>query len=302
MNANRFSRRSFLKRSAAGTLLLAQGGLLHASAPVQRTAVDQVTLGNTGIRLSRLGFGTGSDSGHVQRALGKEAFKSLIRYAYDQGITYFDCAQAYTTFDWMADAIRGLPREKLFIQSKISHQPEDILQEIDLHRKVFDTDYVDSLLIHCMTRKDWPETWKRIRDGYDQAKEKKWIRAKGVSCHSLPALRDAAESDWPEVHLVRVNPQGAFMDGPEQNYNMERNETGPVLEQLKIMRAKGRGVIGMKMVGNGTFVNAEDRQKALRFAMSLPEVNAVVIGFKNRAEIDEGISRVNSALADLHPS
>jgi predicted aldo/keto reductase-like oxidoreductase len=149
-----------------------------------------------------------------------------------------------------------------------------------------------------MTQKNWVEDWKRIRDGYDDAKDKKWIRAKGVSCHSLPALSDAVESDWPEVHLVRVNPQGAFMDGPEQNYNMTQNEVAPVLGHLKTMRAKGRGVIGMKMVGNGTFVNAEDRQKAIRFAMSRPELDAVVIGFKNRGEIDEGISRVNAALAE----
>ncbi len=185
MNTTRFSRRSFLKRSAAGSLLLAQAGLLCEGAPVQRTAADQVTLGNTGVRLSRLGMGTGSDSGHIQRALGKEGFNSLVHYAFDHGITYFDCAQQYATFDWIGDAIKGLPREKLFIQSKINHQPEDILKEIDLHRKTFDTDYVDSLLVHCMIHKDWPETWKRVRDGYDQAQEKKWIRTKGVSCHSL---------------------------------------------------------------------------------------------------------------------
>jgi 1-deoxyxylulose-5-phosphate synthase len=302
MNTNRFTRRDFIKCSAAGSLLLAQADLLRASPAVKRTATDQVVLGNTGVRLSRVGMGTGSDNGHIQRNLGKDGFNSLVRYAYDQGVTYFDCAAAYATFDWIADAVRGLPREKLFIQSKINHQPDDILKEIDLHRKVFDTDYVDSLLVHCMIKNNWIEDWKRVRDGYDQAQEKGWIRAKGVSCHSLPALRDAVASDWPQVHLVRVNPQGAFMDGPEQNYNMVQNETGPVLEQLKIMRAKGRGVIGMKMVGNGTFVNAEDRQKAVRLAMSMPEVNAVVIGFKSRAEVDEGLRRVNAALADIDQS
>jgi predicted aldo/keto reductase-like oxidoreductase len=277
--------------------LLSQRGLLNAAELPKRTAADQVPLGNTGIRLSRLGFGTGSNSGHTQRDMGKEEFIKLIHCAYDQGITYFDCAQAYATFDWMADAIKGLPREKLFIQSKIDHRPEDILGLIDQHRKTFDTDYVDSMLIHCMTQANWPDTWKRIRDGYDQAQDKKWIRVKGVSCHSLPALRDAAASDWPQVHLVRLNPQGAFMDGPEQHYNMINNEVAPVLEQLKIMHAKGRGVIGMKMVGNGTFVNAEDRQKAMNFAMSRPEVSAVVVGFKNRGEVDEAIRRVNTALA-----
>jgi len=298
MKTSRYSRRQFFARSAAvGSLLIASDALPVESLPVKRTAVDQVTLGRTGIRLSRLGFGTGSDSGHIQRNLGREAFNSLIHYAFDRGITYFDCAQAYSTFEWMAGALKGLPREKLFIQSKVDHRPDDILGVIDHHRKVFDTDYVDSLLIHCMVSKNWPETWKGVRDGFDQAQERKWIRAKGVSCHSLPALSDATESDWPQVHLVRVNPQGAFMDGPDEHVNMANHPTGPVLQQLAVMRAKGRGVIGMKMIGNGTFVDAEEREKSLRFAMSRPELDAVVVGFKSRAEIDEAIERINSALA-----
>ena len=298
MNKKRYSRRQFLKRSAAaGTLLLAPGRWLAASAPAKRTATDQVTLGKTGLKLSRLGFGTGSNSGQVQHDLGQEGFNSLIRYAYDQGITYFDCAQSYQTFPWLGAAIKGLPREKLFIQSKIGGQPEDILAAIDRHRKVFGTDYIDSMLIHCMVQNNWTDPWKRIMDGFDEAKEKKWIKAKGVSCHSLPALRGARQSDWTEVHLVRVNPQGAFMDSEKEAINMATSPVAPVLEELQSMRAKGRGVIGMKMVGNGTFVEAADREKAIRFAMSRPELDAVVIGFKSRAEIDESIQRINAALA-----
>jgi 1-deoxyxylulose-5-phosphate synthase len=294
----RYTRRQFLERSATvATMLLVPGRLIAQATPAKRTAADQVTLGHTGIKLSRLGFGTGSNSGQVQRDLGQEAFNNLIHYAYDQGITYFDCAQAYHTFSWMGAAIKGLPREKLFIQSKIGGQPEDIMATIDHHRKVFDTDYVDSLLVHCMVHNRWTDGWKRIMDGFDEAKEKKWIRAKGVSCHSLPALRTAKETDWTEVHLMRVNPQGAFMDGEKEDYNMVTNPVPPVLEELKAIRSKGRGVIGMKMVGNGTFVNSEDREKAIRFAMSRPEIDAVVIGFKNRAEIDEAIQRINAALS-----
>jgi predicted aldo/keto reductase-like oxidoreductase len=299
MKNHRYTRRQFLQRSAAAaaaTLLLAPRRLLAQSTPAKRTAADQVTLGHTGIKLSRLGFGTGSNSGHVQLDLGREPFNDLIHYAYDQGITYFDCAQNYATFPWIAGAIKGLPREKLFIQSKIDGRPDDILAAIDHHRKVFDTDYVDSMLVHCMVQNHWTDAWKRIMDGFDEAKDKKWIRAKGVSCHSLPALRGARQSDWTEVHLVRVNPQGAFMDGEQEDYNMRTNAVAPVLEELKAMRAKGRGVIGMKMVGNGTFVDAADREKAIRFAMSRPELDAVVIGFKNRTEIDESIRRINAAL------
>ena len=159
MKINHLSRRQFLERSAAfaSALLLTPAAVLPARAAAKRTAVDQVTLGKTGIKLSRLGFGTGSNSGNVQYALGQESFNKLIRYAYDQGITYFDCAQSYKTFDWMAGAIKGLPREKLFIQSKVPGKPEQVLEAIDRHRKVFDTDYVDSMLIHCMVKDGWTD-------------------------------------------------------------------------------------------------------------------------------------------------
>jgi 1-deoxyxylulose-5-phosphate synthase len=298
--SHRFSRRQFLKRSAiaAGALTLLPGSLLTATT-ARRTAVDQVALGKTGIKLSRLGMGTGSNSGWVQTALGREGFNKLVRYAYDQGITYFDCAGAYKTYDWMADAIKGLPREKLFILSKIGGQPDKALEAIDQQRKIFNTDYVDTLLIHCMVKDNWTDGWKRIMDAFDAAKEKKWIRAKGVSCHSLPALRAAVASDWTEVHLVRVNPQGKFIDTPDQQgWDSSANDLNPVLAELKSLRAKNRGVIGMKILGNGEFVSAEDREKSIRFAMSRPELDAVVIGFKSPAEIDEAIQRMNRALAE----
>jgi aryl-alcohol dehydrogenase-like predicted oxidoreductase len=300
MKINDLSRRQFLERSAgaAGALLLTSSAWFSAQAADKRTATDQVALGKTGLKLSRLGFGTGSNSGNVQYALGQEEFNKLIHYAYDQGITYFDCAQSYRTFEWIKGAIKGLPREKLFIQSKVMGKPDEVLAAIDHHRKVFDTDYVDSLLIHCMVKDGWTDEWKRIMDAFDEAKEKKWIRAKGVSCHSLPALRTATASNWTEVHLVRVNPQAKHIDGMDPSWDKSGTDMTPVLAELKTMRAKGRGIIGMKIIGNGDFTQAEDREKSIRFAMSRPELDAIVIGFKSRSEIDEAIRRVNQALAE----
>jgi len=300
MQTNRLSRRQFLERSAAAAsgLLLASCSSVHPTTVTRRTAADQVALGNTGLKLSRLGCGTGSNSGNVQHALGPEGFNRLIRYAYDHGITYFDCAQSYRTFEWMADAIKGLPREKLFIQSKIPGKPEEVLEVIDHHRKVLDTDYVDSMLIHCMVKDRWTDEWKRIMEVFDQAKEKKWILAKGVSCHSLPALRAATASDWTEVHLVRVNPQAKYIDGMEQTWDKPGHDLSPVLTEIKSMHSKGRGIIGMKIMGNGEFVRPEDRDMSIRYAMSRPELSAIVIGFKSTEEIDEAVRRVNRALAE----
>jgi len=301
---NDISRRQFIHASTAlaGAALLSPWALpeLRAAADVKRTAVDQVTLGKTGIKLSRLGIGTGSGNGQIQTARGKDAFIELIHHAYDRGITYIDTAESYDTFNWIADAIKGLPREKLFIQSKVDGRPDDVLAVIDHHRKMFNTDYVDSLLVHCMTRGAWTDQWKRVMDGFNKAQEKKWIRAKGVSCHSLPALRAAVANDWSEVHLVRVNPQGTYTDGEVADWSDGiRHDISPVMQEIKRAHEKDRGVIGMKIFGNGMFTDPADREKSIRFAMACKEIDAVVIGFKSKAEIDEGIERVNRALAEV---
>jgi predicted aldo/keto reductase-like oxidoreductase len=295
------NRREFIRQTAAFTgaawfsapILLAADG-----AKAKRTAVDQVPLGKTGLKISRLGIGTGTNSGQVQKALGRETFERLVRYAYDQGITYIDAAQSYATFEWIGAAIKGLPREKLFIQSKIGGQPPQVLEVIDRHRKVFDTDYVDSMLIHCMVKDGWTDGFKRIMDAFDEAQDKKWIRAKGVSCHSLPALRTATASDWTQVHLVRVNPQAAHIDGTDETWNKSGTDVEPVMAEIRKMRGKERGIIGMKLIGNGDFTKPEDREKSLRFAMSCGLLDAVVVGVKSPAEIDEAITRINRALAE----
>ena len=304
MNHHELDRRQFIRNSAAlaGTAMLSPWAFVPSRAAaaeaVKRTAIDQVVLGKTGIKLSRLGIGTGSNGGRDQAVLGKEAFIKLVRYAYDQGITYLDAAQQYATFNWIGEAIKGLPREKLFLQSKVPGQPADVLAAIDKHRKTFNTDYIDSLLIHCMTAGNWTDQWKRAMEGFNEAKDRKWIRAKGVSCHSLPALRTGAASDWTEVHLVRVNPQGRFTDGMTTTWDDSTHDITPVMQQIKIMHEKGHGVIGMKLIGNGLFKDPAQREKSIRYAIACKDIDAVVIGVTSTQQIDEAIERINRALAE----
>ena len=302
MNLNRITRREFLSQSAAltGAVLAPSLGLNAAPGATKRTAVDQVPLGKTGLKLSRLGIGTGTNSGNVQRNLGREGFNRLIRHAYDQGITYIDTAQNYQTHEWIRDAIQGLPREKLFIQTKMPGSPEKPLEVLDRYRQELNVDYVDSLLIHCATKNSWADDQKRLMDAFEEAKARKLILAKGVSCHGLPALTRAAEANWVDVHLVRINPQGRHVDGPSSRWNEPGDEsTVPgVMHEVRTMREKGRGIIGMKLIGNGDFTKAEDRERSIRFAMGCGLLDAVVIGFASPAEVDEAIRRINRALAE----
>lgn len=296
MKASFKTRREFLAGSA-----VAATGLAFTPACVtaqgKRSATDTVVLGKTGIKTSRLGMGLGSNGGNVQRNLGQEAFNRLVRDAFDRGIRYFDCAQSYKTFDWLADAIKDLPRDELFLLSKIGGNPEKPDEVIDRHLKTFKTDRIDCMLLHCAVTATWPQERARLMEAIDKAQAAGKIRAKGISCHALPALRVAAASDWIDVNLVRVNPQAKHTDSEVPKWDAPGTVIEPVVEQLAIMKQHNHGVIGMKLVGDGDFKDPADREKAVRFAMSLKEIDAVTIGFKSAAEIDEAIERMNRALA-----
>jgi aryl-alcohol dehydrogenase-like predicted oxidoreductase len=301
MTRDSITRRQFIKEAtvSAGVALASHGSGFSSPA---KTAADQVTLGKTGIKLSRLGIGSGTNSGALQRGLGREKFNDLFRYAYERGITYFDTADSYQTHTWVRDAIRGLPREKLYIQSKVmvtggfgnSASPLELL---DRFLKELNTDYIDTILIHCQIDPDWDEQNKALRDGLEEAKARRIIRAHGVSCHSLPATTKAAALDWVDVNLVRINPQGVNMDTPELVVFGTSNSSHvpAVVEQLKIMRRNGHGIIGMKLIGEGTFTDIEDRRKSLTWVMQSGLVDAVVLGMKSKEEIDEAILNVNNA-------
>jgi aryl-alcohol dehydrogenase-like predicted oxidoreductase len=295
MKSCRSTRREFLTGSAAVTA----GALTPACASLagkKRSASDRVTLGKTGIKLSRLGMGLGSNGGNVQRNLGQEEFNRLVRYAFDQGIRYFDAAQSYKTFDWVADAVKDLPRGELFLMSKIGGNPDKPMEVIERHLKTYRTDRIDCVLVHCAVKADWMEERARLIEALSLAKQQGKIRAHGVSCHALPALRVAAAADWVDVNLVRVNPQCVATDGETPKWDAPGTDIAPVLEQLKVMKRGGHGVIAMKLVGDGAFKSPDDREKAMRFAMSQPEIDAAVIGFKSPAEVDESIARMNRAL------
>jgi predicted aldo/keto reductase-like oxidoreductase len=301
MHSRIISRRQFIKATAAvaGGVLLSSCAAQKTARGPKRTAVDQVALGKTGLRLSRLGIGTGSEGGSIQRALGPDGFNRLIQYAYDRGITYIDTADSYKTHTMVREAIKGLPRERLFIQSKMPGVPEKPLDVLDRYRSELGVDYIDSLLVHCAVRRNWDEERKRLLDAFEQAKDKKLIRAHGVSCHTLPALSLAAKLDWVDVNLVRINPQGAHVDTPVERWDAksDASHVSPVVSQIETMRKHGHGVIGMKIIGNGDFTSPEDREKSIRFVLGCGLLDAVVIGFKSPAEIDEAIERMDRALA-----
>jgi aryl-alcohol dehydrogenase-like predicted oxidoreductase len=291
------SRRDFLKGTLAAGVLA--GSPRWADAAAKRSATDWVTLGNSGVKVTRLAFGTGTQGGRVQRQLGQEGFTRLVRHAYDRGIRFFETADAYSEMhEMLAIALRGLPRDSYRLMTKYRlSEPEDPKATIDRFRRELESEYFDILLLHCVRVPDWAEQHQRLRDALSEAKDRKVILAHGASCHGLLPLRAfPARTDWLDVALLRVNHDGTRMDTLKQVDTDDRGDVSEVVGQIQAIRAKGTGVIGMKIMGEGQFRTPEQRDAAIRFVTRLGAVDAVTVGYKSEAEIDEAIERLNAHL------
>ncbi len=290
------SRRNFLKAGLAAGVLSATGSLSLRAA--RGTATDWVALGKSGIKVTRLAFGTGTISGKVQRELGQDEFTRQVRYAYDRGIRFFETAESYHEMHKMLGiALKGVPRDSYRIMSKVTTREGVNPQEkIDELRKLANTEYFDVMLLHWQHTATWPSDTARWQDGLLEAQSKKAILGHGASVHGLPALRRFPGNQFLDIAMIRMNHKGTAMDAEDYMTHGPGN-MNEVVTHVKEVRKDGMGVISMKLVGEGTFTTREDRQAALRFAFNNAGVDSVTIGYKSTAEIDEAIENVNLALA-----
>ena len=291
------SRRNFLKTGLAAGVLAGTGSLPLRAA--RGTATDWVTLGKSGVKVTRLAFGTGTYSGRVQRELGQDEFTRLVRYAYDRGIRFFETAESYGEMHKMLGiALKGVPRDSYRLMSKVTTTREGVKPQdkIDELRKLANTDYFDILLLHYQHVATWPTDTVRWQDGVLEAKSKKAVVGHGASVHGLPALRQFPGNKWLEIAMIRMNHNGTKMDAEDYNTGGLGN-VPEVLTHMKQVHKEGMGVISMKLVGEGAFTNRADRQAAMKFAFNNAGVDSVTVGFKNKAEIDEAIENLNLALA-----
>jgi len=289
----RIRRREFLQRvgSVAAAAWLAPKSLAERLASLPRTdrkfaATETVSIGRTGIQTSLLAMGTGTvGSGHHsnQTALGLDGLSRLLQNGYDNGLRFFDTADSYGSHPHVADALKHVDRSKVTILTKSwARTAPEMRADLDRFRRELNTDYLDIFLMHCVTEADWTTRYQPVMDVLSEAKQKKIIRAQGCSCHSIEALRAAAKSPWVEVDLARINPIGSHMDADPET----------VVSVLREMRATGKGIVGMKILGQGDMRHKQD--EAIRYALGLGVLDAFTIGAESINEQTDLMKRISA--------
>jgi 1-deoxyxylulose-5-phosphate synthase len=284
-------RRDFVLGSVrtAGAAWLATNAWVRAMPTLPRkfAATDTVTLGKTGIQTSRLAMGTGTvgSGGHShQTSLGVKGLSDLLLNGYDRGLRFFDSADSYGSHPHVSEALKQVSRDKVTVLTKTwSRDAASARADLDRFRKELGVDHLDVVLMHCLTEGDWTSRYRGVMDVLSEAKEKGVIRAHGCSCHSIEALRAAAKSSWVDVDLVRINPIGSHMDA----------DPDTIVGVLREMKAAGKGIIGMKILGQGDLRTRQD--EALKYALSLGLLDAFTIGAESRAEQEDLIRRISAA-------
>jgi len=304
MEKYKLTRRKFLGALSLGSAHLLFNNPLSAKPGRFRTTdpLQLVGLGRSGLKTSLIGFGTGIHGGNRSSFLTRqESSKSLsvLRHAYDRGLRFYDFADTYGTHGLMKTALKGMNREALTISSKIWTRGGGIPEQerpdadivVDRFRKEMDTDYLDLVQIHCMVDHNWTDSMRKQMDILDSLKSRGIIRAHGVSVHSLDAMKTALKDPWVDVIHVRINPYGIAMDKPDP---------AEVVEVIHQLHASGKGVIGMKLVGNGKFRDDSNKiNNTLKFVLGLQSVDMMIIGFETREQVDDYLDRTASALISI---
>ncbi|MGD9328252.1 MAG: aldo/keto reductase [Cyclobacteriaceae bacterium] len=283
-------RREFIKSSLLAGGVATMNPFPHAlyASEKKKNANDIIKLGDTGIEVSRLAMGTGTHgvnrASNQTRKLGVKGLGELLHSAYDQGIFFWDSADQYGTHPHLKEALKYVPREKVVILTKTHATTEEEMKaDLDRFRQEIGTDYLDIVLLHFMTKDNWPELKTGAMNVLSQAREDGIVRAHGVSCHTLGALKAAAATDWVQVDLARINPYGSRMDA----------EVPVVVDVLKDMKKKGKSIIGMKLFGAGELTDKLD--ECLQYTLGQDFVDCFTIGQEDRGQMEDLLTRIPAA-------
>ena len=234
--------------------------------------MQYVTLGKTGLKIARLGFG-----GIPIQKIDAEGTRVLMHKMRDMGINYIDTARGYTVSEeYLGYALEGIREDFIVATKSMSRDKESMARDIDISLKNLRTDYIDLYQIHNAT----PEQLDQVcapggaLEALLEAKAAGKIRHIGLTAHGLETFKKALDMDWVETFMFP--------------YNIVENQAESLIRKCK---AKNIGFICMKPLAGGAI---EDATLALRYICANDAVTVVIPGMAEEKELEQNLAAVNN--------
>lgn len=232
--------------------------------------MEYVTLGKTGLKISRMGFG-----GIPIQRIDAKGTKKLMTVMAEKGINYIDSARGYTVSEsFIGEGLEGI-RDKFVLATKsMSRTKEAMAKDIDISLENFRTDYIDLYQVHNPSVEQLEQVIGAdgALEALLEAKEAGKIGHIGLTAHSLEVFEKALEMDWVETIMFP--------------YNIVERQGEALIRRC---REKNIGFIDMKPLAGGAI---EDGRLALRFICANPDVTVVIPGMYDVSEIEKNIEAV----------
>ncbi|MFQ6098568.1 MAG: aldo/keto reductase [Armatimonadota bacterium] len=298
-----FNRRQFLRAAGAG---IVAAGASSADAQQREKRMPTREFGNTGVAVSILGMGGGSQFFKALPAdpqAAEEKATEMLTAALDGGMTYFDTANAYVRRGRRADGRRvtlyssehlyGLVlskrRDECFVATKVGARDRDgVLRQFEQSLERLGMDRIDLLQLHSINPGDDLRAINGRTGAYQafrELKEEGLIRFAGISGHSTaPHMRDAIDVlEGLDAALFPVNAarderdrRGRFREQPDSDIGHFKSLLLPHCIE------RGIAVISMKATAQGYLIGEgpgrADAQTLIRYAMSVSGVSCTIVG------------------------
>ena len=234
--------------------------------------MEYVTLGKTGLKISRMGFG-----GIPIQRIDAAGTRKLMEQMVDAGINYIDTARGYTVSEsFLGEALEGI-RDKFILATKsMARTREAMAQDIETSLKNLRTDYIDLYQIHNPTMAQLEQVMAPggALEALSEAKAAGKIGHIGITLHHVEIFEKALDLPWVETIMFP--------------YNIVETQAEQLIEKCT---EKGIGFIDMKPLAGGAI---EDATLALRFVCANPHVTVTIPGMAEPGELEQNLTAVNN--------
>ncbi|MFB0567065.1 MAG: aldo/keto reductase [Candidatus Bathyarchaeia archaeon] len=247
--------------------------------------VPMVNLGGTGLKVSKLGFGT-FDFGVSSLNISPEEGGRILVESYKLGVNFWDTSEDYGSHPHVASALKRVPRKEVVISTKTNAKSgEEAKESFKSSLKELNTDYVDIFLLHSV-KSDWIDGCHQVLKELNDLKATGIVKAIGLSTHSVTVVREASKFEEVDVLMtICCKADQAMISKFRERIPLEDGSIEEMFHAIKLAHSSGKGVIAMKVLGTSAPPLVRNYQSSIKSIAQLDFVDTMVIGMRSLDEV-----------------